>query len=128
LIVLGKLVLLQLSALVRPRVIRQIRVGRQVVEEQVVQSASVFFVAYLVATALGAFGLMSFGADGMTALSATATTLGGVGPGLGDVGSYDNFAWMPDGAKVICMALMILGRLEIFTFVVVFIPDFWRRR
>lgn len=128
LIVLGKLVLLQLSALVGPRIIRQIRVGRQVVEEQVVQSASMFFVAYLVAAALGAFGLMIFGADGMTALTATAAMLGGVGPGLGEVGSYDNFAWMPDGAKVICMALMILGRLEIFTFVVVFIPGFWRRR
>jgi trk system potassium uptake protein TrkH len=126
-IVLGKLVLRQLAALVHPRVIRQIRVGRQIVHERVVQSASVFFFAYLVAAALGAFGLMIFGADGMTALTATAAMLGGVGPGLGQVGPYDNFAWMPDGAKVICMALMILGRLEIFTFIVVFIPGFWTR-
>lgn len=126
--VLGKLVLRQLLTFMNPRTVRTIRIGRQVVDEQVVQSAGVFFVMYLVVAFLGTLGLIVFGADGMTALTATAATLGGVGPGLGDVGPYDNFAWMPDGAKVICMLLMLLGRLEIFTFVVVFIPDFWRRR
>jgi trk system potassium uptake protein TrkH len=126
-LVLGKIVLRQLFTWVHPRAVRPIRIGCQVVDEQVVQSAGVFFVIYLVIAFLGTFGLMAFGADGMTALTATAATLGGVGPGLGEVGPYDNFAWMPDGAKVICMLLMLLGRLEIFTFAVVFIPDFWRR-
>jgi trk system potassium uptake protein len=126
-LVLGKLVLRQMFTLLHPRAVRPIRIGRQIVDEQVVQSAGVFFVMYLVVAFLGTFGLVAFGADGMTALTATVATLGGVGPGLGEVGPYDNYAWMPDGAKVICILLMLLGRLEIFTFAVVFTPSFWQR-
>jgi trk system potassium uptake protein TrkH len=126
-LILGKLVVRQVLLFVNPDAIRPLRIGTQVVDEKVVQSAGAFFILYLVLAFVGTFALMLFDIDGMTAFTATAATLGGVGPGLGEVGPYDSYAWMPDGAKVICMALMLLGRLEILTFAAAFMPSFWRR-
>lgn len=78
---------------------------------------------FLFALALGAFGL-----DLVTAVSGAATALGNVGPGLGAViGPAGNFASLPDGAKWVLSAAMLLGRLEFFTVLVLLAPGFWRR-
>ena len=65
--------------------------------------------------------------DLATAFSATATTLGNVGPGLGAIGPTENFAHLPAVAKWILSLLMLLGRLEIFTVLVFLSPAYWRR-
>jgi len=52
--------------------------------------------------------------------------LGNVGPGLGGVGPVDNFGWLGDGAKLLSAFLMLLGRLELFTILVLFTPYFWK--
>jgi trk system potassium uptake protein TrkH len=62
-----------------------------------------------------------------TALSAAATSLGNVGPGLADIGPMDNFGWMPVPAKWILIFLMLLGRLEIYTVLALFLPETWKR-
>jgi trk system potassium uptake protein TrkH len=64
--------------------------------------------------------------DIKTAAGSVATTLGGVGPGFGSVGPAGNFASIPDPGKIVLALLMVLGRLEIFTVVVLFTPGFWR--
>lgn len=125
-IILSKVVLRNLLQIRHPTAVRPIRVGHQSIDERAVTSAGVFFVLYLGVAGLGTFALMGFGADPATAITAAAATLGGVGPGLGDVGPYDNYAWMPDGAKCVCIALMLLGRLEITICGVLFLPEFWR--
>lgn len=125
-IVLGKLAAREIFVRLHPRAVRQVRIDGEVIESRVIQSAGAYFVLYLVVAWVGTMGLMATGSDGMTALSATAATLGGVGPGLGDVGPYDNYGWMPDAAKAICIGLMLLGRLEILTFTLVFLPGYWR--
>ena len=67
------------------------------------------------------------GVDFVTSISAVATSLGNVGPGLGLVGPVNNFAALPDITKWMLSALMLLGRLELFTVLILFTPYFWRK-
>ena len=67
------------------------------------------------------------GYDLITSLTAAATTLGNVGPGLGEIGPFDTFAHFPTHVKLTLSAAMIAGRLEIFTVLILFHPVFWRR-
>lgn len=70
--------------------------------------------------------MMFLGIDLATSLSMVATTLGNVGPGIGKVGPPYNFGDFPDTAKWVCSALMIIGRLELFTILILFSRSFWR--
>ena len=73
-------------------------------------------------------GLSIFGLDLLTALSAAATSIGNVGPGLGSIiGPSGNFAPLPDDAKWLLSVAMLVGRLELFTVLVLLDPDFWSR-
>jgi trk system potassium uptake protein TrkH len=125
-VVLSKVVRRNLLHLRHPTAVRPIRIGHQSIDERAVTSAGVFFLLHLGVAGLGTVALMAFGTDLGTAFTAAAATLGGVGPGLGDVGPYDNYAWMPDGAKAVCIGLMLLGRLEITICGILFLPEFWR--
>jgi len=62
-----------------------------------------------------------------TAVSAVATALGNIGPGLGSVGPMDNFYELPDFGKWFLSFLMLIGRLELFTVLILFTPAFWKR-
>ena len=86
-----------------------------------------FLTAYLLIGLLGAAVVAAHGYDLLTAISAAMTAIGNVGPGLGEVGAYDNFAHFPGVAKVVLAALMLFGRLEIFTLLALFSREFWRR-
>jgi trk system potassium uptake protein TrkH len=86
-----------------------------------------FFFLFAVTFALLAIGLGMFGLDFITAMSGAATTIANVGPGFGEIiGPAGTFAPLPDGAKWLMSAGMLLGRLELFTVLVLFIPTFWR--
>jgi trk system potassium uptake protein TrkH len=67
------------------------------------------------------------GVDFVEAISAVATSLGNVGPGLGDLGPSGTFAGIPDAGKWVLSLLMLMGRLELFTVVLILTPYFWRR-
>jgi trk system potassium uptake protein TrkH len=99
--------------------------GRPVVED-VLSGIFAFFTAYFAIAAVGALVVASAGYDAVTALSASLTALGNVGPGLGDVGPTENFAHLPGYAKLWLALAMIAGRLEIFTFLLLLHPRFWR--
>ncbi len=76
----------------------------------------------------GGFLIMSaLGLDIETALSSVVSALSNIGPGLGGVGPYENFAWIPSLGKGVLIVLMLAGRLELFTLMVIFVPSFWRR-
>ena len=93
----------------------------------VVEGVMAFLALYFVAVAVGAIGLGAFGLDWLTALSGTVQAIGNVGPGLGRIiGPAGNFASLPDGAKWILAFEMLLGRLELFTVLVLLTPRFWR--
>ncbi|MCP4900461.1 MAG: TrkH family potassium uptake protein, partial [bacterium] len=75
----------------------------------------------------GAAVVAAYGYDVLTSLTASLTAIGNVGPGLGEVGAYDNFAHCPGGVKVTLATLMLFGRLEIFTLLAMVSREFWRR-
>jgi len=69
---------------------------------------------------------LATGLDPASAFSASITCMGGIGPGLGTVGPASNFAHLTDFAKIILPVLMIIGRLEVLSFLVMFTPSFWK--
>ena len=117
----------EIRRLIHPHAIIHVKVGEQSVSNAVVQALWGFFVLYMVCYSVIAILLAMTGVDMMTALSATAACLTNTGPGFGEVGPASNYATLPDAAKSILMFGMILGRLEIFTFFVLLIPEFWRK-
>jgi trk system potassium uptake protein len=86
-----------------------------------------FIFVYAAAVGLIALGLAAVDLDWVTSLSGAATALGNVGPGLGPIiGPAGNFSSLPDSAKWMLSIGMLLGRLELFTLLVLFVPRFWR--
>lgn len=78
---------------------------------------------YFLLTALSTLALAAMGLDAETAFSAVAATIGNVGPGLGGVGPVETYQVIPPAGQVILSLLMVIGRLEIFTVLVVFLPE-----
>lgn len=100
--------------------------GRPLTDDVFVSVLSFFFV-YFATFATVAVLLSGLGLDTLTALSAAGTAIANVGPGLGPiVGPAGNFATLPDAAKLLLSAAMLLGRLELFTILVILTPAFWR--
>ena len=93
----------------------------------VVEGVMAFLAVYFLTVAIAALALGAFGLDWLTALSGAVQAIGNVGPGLGPIiGPAGNFASLPDGAKWILAFAMLLGRLELFTVLVLMTPGFWR--
>jgi len=96
-------------------------------DDDVIEGVLAFAVVYALAVAVIAVGLGAMDLDLITSLSGAATALGNVGPGLGPIiGPAGNFASLPDGAKWLLAFGMLLGRLELFTVLVLLTPKFWR--
>ena len=115
----------ELRRLVHPNAQIAVKIGKNVMPEKVIEAVGGFFAAYFAISALMILLLMATGLNQETAFSAVAACLNNLGPGLGDVGR--NFASINDPAKWILCAAMLLGRLEIFTLLVLFTPSFWRK-
>ncbi|MBT8404498.1 MAG: TrkH family potassium uptake protein, partial [Gemmatimonadetes bacterium] len=127
------LLLLKQSAMelrkhLHPRAILLARVGRHVVPEHVLANVIGFVILYLLLFLAGAVAMSLLGMDVLTAVGASAATVGNIGPGLGEVGATDNYGWMSGPALGILSFLMLVGRLEIYTVLLLFLPETWRRR
>lgn len=124
---LVKFALSEFTRLLHPYAVVPVRMNKVAVPRAVVTNVLGFFVLYIVLFGLGAFAMAFCGLDMATAFSAIATTLGNVGPGLGDVGPMDNYAHLPAVVKWILALFMLIGRLEIFTVLVLLSPAYWRK-
>jgi trk system potassium uptake protein TrkH len=113
--------------LVHPRAVRPVKYADRPVPDDVLAGIWAFLIAYALIAAAATAAMTATGYDLDTALSAALTAIGNVGPGLGAVGAYDNFAHFPAVNKLVLVFCMLAGRLEIFTLVVLFMPGFWRR-
>jgi trk system potassium uptake protein TrkH len=86
-----------------------------------------FFFLFALAFTVLALGLSLLGLDFLTSMSGAATTIANVGPGLGEViGPKGTFAALPDSAKLLLSFGMLIGRLELYTVLILFAPSFWR--
>jgi trk system potassium uptake protein TrkH len=125
LLLLVKQGLREITRLVHPSAQIPVRVGTKTVDSRVVEAVWGFFALYVASFTMMYLALATTGLDLMTAFSAVAASINNLGPGLGGVGAH--YADMHDPGKWILCFAMLLGRLEIFTLLVLLTPAFWRR-
>jgi trk system potassium uptake protein TrkH len=114
----------EVTRLIHPSAEVPVKLGRMPVPQRVIDAVWGFFAVYVVLFMLMMLALMMTGMDQISAFSAMAASLNNLGPGLGDVAH--GYSSIPDPAKWVCAVAMLLGRLEIFTLLVLVSPTFWR--
>ena len=119
---------IQLRKHLHPRAILLARVGKRVVKEDILANVMGFVILYALLFLAGAAVMALLGMDFVTALGASAATVGNIGPGFGNVGPTDNYGWMSDTALAALSFLMLVGRLEIYTVLLLFHPEMWKGR
>jgi len=117
----------ELFTLVHPHSVSHIKIGGKPVPDDVMRSVLGFMALYVGLFALSSVLLAGLGVDFMTAVTAVASAIGNVGPGFGMVGPVDNYAQIPVLGKWLLIWCMLLGRLEIFTVIILVVPEFWRK-
>ncbi len=117
----------ELFLLIHPSAVKHIKIGGVSVPEDVVRSVLGFMGLYVGLFAFSTVLIAGMGVDFVTSLASVAATIGNIGPGLGMVGPVDNFAQIPYLGKWVLIWCMLLGRLEIYTVIILFVPEFWRK-
>ena len=117
----------ELFSMIHPRAVTHIKIGGKTVPEDVVRSVLGFLALYMALFAVSTVVLAGTGVDFITSFGAVAATIGNIGPGFGMVGPVDNFAQIPSLGKWLLSWCMLLGRLEIYTLIILIVPEFWRK-
>ena len=118
---------LEFKRLLHPNAIIPVRINQRAVKPEIITNVLAFAIFYLIIFSISSLIMTTLGLDIDTAMGSSITCLGNIGPGIGDVGPMDNFADIPGAGKWILSFLMVLGRLELFTVMIIFSPVFWRR-
>ncbi|MEM1137326.1 MAG: TrkH family potassium uptake protein [Bacteroidota bacterium] len=126
-IILLKNSALELKRQLHPSAVIPVRFNNKAVSQNITYNVLAFIMIYVFIFAAGAILIALCGVDFMTSIGAVATCLGNVGPGLGEVGPVNNFAALPGITKWILAFFMLLGRLELFTVLMLFSPFFWKK-
>jgi trk system potassium uptake protein TrkH len=113
--------------MIHPRGVFPVRIQGKNISEQTLESVCLFFLVYFLTMAICTLIVTATGLDIMTAFSSSASALANVGPSLGLVGATGTYAAFPPVAKAALCVCMLLGRLEFYSFLVIFFPEFWRR-
>jgi trk system potassium uptake protein len=117
----------ELFSLIHPHAVTQIKISGKTVPDDVLRSVVGFLALYVGLFALSAVVLAGMGVDFITSFAAVAASIGNIGPGFGMVGPVDNYAQIPLLGKWLLIWCMLLGRLEIFTVIILIVPEFWRK-
>lgn len=116
----------ELRRLIHPHAVINIKLSGRVVPNEIVMAAIGFTFLYIAIFFSVSLAMAFMGLDIISAISSVATTMGGVGPGLGIVGPLSNFSEIPFIGKWLLIGCMLLGRLEIYTILILFTPTFWK--
>ena len=119
---------LEFKRALHPNAIIPVRYNRKTVSKEIVFNILGFFILYMLFFIFGALVLGLMGLDFETAVGGAASSLGNVGPAFGDLNPLQNFDSLPKAGKWWCAFLMLLGRLELFTVLILLTPFFWRNR
>ena len=117
----------ELFSLIHPRAVSPIKIGGKAVSDDVMRSVVGFLALYMGLFALSTVVLAGLGVDFRTSFAAIAASIGNIGPGFGLVGPVENYAQIPYLGKWLLIWCMLLGRLEIFTVIILVVPEFWRK-
>ncbi len=118
---------MELKRLVHPNALIPVRLNGKAVNQEIIFKVMAFFLIYIIIFAFGTLVMSMLGLDFETAIGASVATLGNIGPGIGDVGPTGNYAAIPLFGKWFLSFLMLLGRLELFTVLIILTPAFWKK-
>lgn len=126
-LLLFKVIRRELLKIIHPKAVYTVKFGDKSVDEDTLKGITSFFFIYM-AICLGAILIVSLeGFDTMTTISSVATSIGNVGPGLEAVGPMGSFVNFSDLSKIVLSMCMIIGRLEIYPILLLFVPEFWKK-
>jgi len=111
-----------------PNAILPVRYKNKAIPKEILFNILGFFILYMLAFIIGAMGLAALGLSFETSIGGAASSLGNIGPAFGALGPVNNFNGLPDFGKWWCCFLMLIGRLELFTVLIILTPFFWRNR
>ena len=126
-IILMKQARLEMFKFIHPYAIKPMKIGDMIVRNNIITSVTGFIFLYFIFIVILVFALLLSGLDFITAFSAIIASLNNVGPGLNVVGPAANYASLSDYQKSVCTFAMLLGRVQIFSIVILFVPEFWRK-
>ena len=118
---------LEFKRMIHPQAVIPVRFNGKKVSEEIIHLVLAFFMFYMLTFFFGTFIMTWVGLDFSSAVGSTIATLGNIGPGIGDVGPVENYSEIPAIGKWFLSLLMLLGRLELFTVLIIFSPAFWRK-
>lgn len=116
----------ELKRAIHPQAVIPVKFNGKSVNQQIIFNVMAFFLLYIMIFATGVVVMAFIGLDFQTSIGAVAATLGNIGPGIGGVGPVENYAFFTPFAKWFLSFLMLLGRLELFTVLIVISPAFWK--
>ena len=122
-----KTVAREIRLFMQPQAVIPVKMDRKLLDDDVLLPVLSFVALYLLVAAAGSMAMLGFAPDLATAVSSVVSCMGGVGPGLSAVGPALNYSTIPGGGLTVLIAMMLAGRLEFFTLLVVFMPAFWRK-
>jgi len=126
LLIIAKNVGREFKQIIHPHAVLPVRVGNRVIDSGILKTILGFFVVYFLIFITGALVMSFMGYDLMSAMGASIACLGNIGPAWGDFGPTDEYAHVPIFGKWVLLILMMIGRLELFTVLVIFTPWFWK--
>lgn len=126
-VILSKAFVRQLKSLMHPNAVFPVRLDNHTVSDDVVYKSVLFIGIYLFIVFISTMLIAAMNVDLLTSFTATIASMGNVGPGLGSVGSVDNYGHLPMAAKWILTLVMLLGRLEIYSLFIFFTPRQWKK-
>ena len=126
-LVYSKSVSRELHRMIFPHGVRPLKLGKRVLEPHVASNIMAFGSLFVFSFFAGTAVMVFFDYDLITAMTASVSALANIGPGLGRVGPTENWGHLPDTVKWVMSFLMLLGRLELFSVVVLLTPWIWRR-
>ncbi|HKK67385.1 MAG TPA: TrkH family potassium uptake protein [Bacteroidales bacterium] len=118
---------LELKRLLHPNAVIPVRFNRKAVPQQIITNVLAFIMLYIVIFLVSVVIMAFLGLDFESAMGAVAASIGNIGPGIGDVGPVENYANISDVGKWFLSFLMLIGRLELFTVLIIFSPAFWKK-
>ena len=127
LLILGRHARAGLKRILHPSAVISIKVGGKGVDEDILSSVTSFAILYIAVFIAGVLSVASLGLDLESAVSGVASALGNVGPAFGTLGPMDNYGGAPEAGKWIFSFLMLTGRLELYTIILLFVPETWRQ-
>ena len=126
-VILTKVSRNEFKHILHPNAILPVRINKQVISSSIVSTVLAFCFIYISIIVIGTLLMMAMGVGAEESMGCVISSIGNMGPGLGETGPAYSWNALPDAAKWLLSLLMLLGRLELFTVLLLFTPDFWKR-